>query len=196
MKPYPLTTISPPLFYERHTTTKPRADWVHEGTSLQKTQKYPREPWATPASVFLKTVRNLVCHTLPHVFNTNYRPSSDPTNGGNNTDIIPTSNAKLRDPETCKDRVMVTISALVVRASIGAIGNGERAIGRALPKEGTKEDLCTPPFVPKPFIRGNQPICHMDLIQLRPNTSEAVRARRLSRPSTRRELKEPITVIH
>jgi hypothetical protein len=106
------------------------------------------------------------------------------------------SNAKLRDPETCKDRVMVTISALVVRASIGAIGNGERAIGRALPKEGTKEDLCTPPFVAKPFIRGNQPICHMDLIQLRPNTSEAVRARRLSRPSTRRELKEPITMTH
>lgn len=196
MKPYPLTTISPPLFYERHTMTKPRADWVHEGTSLQKTQKQPKEPWATPASVFLKTVRSLVCHTLPHVFNTNYRPSSDPPNGGNNTDIIPTSNAKLRDPETCKDRIMVTISALVVRASIGATGNGERAIGRALPKEGTKENLCTPPFVAKPFIRGNQPIRHMDLIQLRPNTPEAVCARRFSRPSTRRELKEPITVIH
>jgi hypothetical protein len=91
---------------------------------------------------------------------------------------------------------MVTISALVVRASIGAIGNGERAIRRALPKEGTKEDLCTTPFVAKSFIRGNQPIRHMDLIQLRPNTSEAVCARRLSSPSTRRELKEPITVIH
>ena len=176
--------------------TKPRADWVHEGTSLQKTQKYPKEPWATPTSVFLKTVRSLVCHTLPHIFNTNSRPSSDPPNGGNNTDIIPTSNAKLRDPETCKDRVMVTISALVVRASIGAIGNGERAIGRALPKEGTKKDPCTTPFVAKSFIRGNQPIRHMDLIQLRPNTPEAVCARRLSSPSTRRELKEPTTVIH
>ena len=176
--------------------TKPRAAWIHEGTSLQETQKQPKEPWATPVSAFLKTVRSLACHTLPHVFNTNHRPSSAPPNGRNNTGIKTTSNAKLRDPETCKDRVMVTISALVVRASIGAIGNGERAIGRALPKEGTKEDLCTPPFVPKPFIRGNQPICHMDLIQLRPNTSEAVRARRLSRPSTRRELKEPITMTH
>ena len=111
-----------------------------------------------PSLYFKKTLRSLVCHTLPHVFNTNYRPSSDPPNGGNNTDIIPTSNAELRDPETCKDRVMVTISALVVRASIGAIGDGKRAIRRSLPKEGSKENLCTPPFVAKSFIRGNQPI--------------------------------------
>lgn len=71
------------------------------------------------------------------------------------TKVMSTS---LRQAKPYEHGIMVTIPTLVVRASIGAIGDGKRAIRRSLPKEGSKEYLCTTPFVAKSSIRGNKSI--------------------------------------